>query len=55
VALPMAERPWMDATLSPDKRTELLLAAMTLEEKVRRLPLDPRPSCWRGWGAGTEL
>ena len=26
----------MDATLSPDKRTELLLAAMTLEEKVRR-------------------
>jgi beta-glucosidase len=30
-------RPWMDSTLSPDRRTEILLAAMTLEEKVAQL------------------
>ncbi|KRA83963.1 beta-glucosidase [Altererythrobacter sp. Root672] len=30
-------RPWMDATLSPEKRTELLLALMTLDEKVALL------------------
>eukprot|EP01050_Picozoa_sp_SAG11_P022320 SAG11_NODE_4192_length_2021_cov_3.484912_2_plen_114_part_00 len=34
---PVGARPWMDAALSPDKRTELLLAAMTLEEKVAQL------------------
>jgi beta-glucosidase len=32
-----AARPWMDATLSPEKRTELLLAQMTLDEKVALL------------------
>ena len=32
-----ATRPWLDATLSPDRRTALLLAQMTLEEKVAQL------------------
>ena len=27
-------RPWMDTSLSPDQRADLLLAQMTLEEKV---------------------
>ena len=35
-AVPIS-RPWMDATLSPDQRTELLLAVMTVEEKVAQL------------------
>lgn len=34
---PLNGRPWMDATLSPDERTALLLAAMTVEEKVAQL------------------
>jgi hypothetical protein len=36
-APPLTSRPWLDATLSPDKRTELLLAVMTVEEKVGQL------------------
>ncbi len=32
-----ADRPWSDATRSPEDRVELLLAAMTLEEKVGQL------------------
>jgi beta-glucosidase len=31
---PPATRPWEDATLAPEARTELLLGAMALEEKV---------------------
>lgn len=27
-------RPWMDASLSPERRAELLIAAMTLDEKI---------------------
>ena len=34
---PLTSRPWMDATLPPDKRVELLLAVMTVEEKVAQL------------------
>ena len=30
-------RPWMDASLKAGKRAELLLAAMTLEEKVGQM------------------
>lgn len=30
-------RPWMDGTLSPDRRAELLLAAMTPDEKIALL------------------
>jgi hypothetical protein len=29
-----ADRPWLDATCSPDERADALLAAMTLDEKV---------------------
>ena len=36
-APPVKDRPWMDSTLSPDKRTALLLAVMTIEEKVAQL------------------
>jgi beta-glucosidase len=38
-ALPdtVAARPWLDKAQTPDKRAELLLQAMTLEEKVRIL------------------
>lgn len=31
------DRPWMDKALTPDQRADLLLRAMTLEEKVRIL------------------
>ncbi|AJP71180.1 beta-glucosidase family protein [Sphingomonas hengshuiensis] len=34
---PVSEKPWADKTLTPDRRAELLLAAMTLEEKVALL------------------
>jgi beta-glucosidase len=33
-------RPWQDATLSPERRAELLLAAMTQEEKFRLIRSD---------------
>jgi Glycosyl hydrolase family 3 N terminal domain. len=32
-----AERPWMDSTLPPRERAEKLVAAMTLEQKIRQL------------------
>ncbi|HZR41369.1 MAG TPA: glycoside hydrolase family 3 protein, partial [Ktedonobacteraceae bacterium] len=32
-----AVRPWMDPSLSPDKRADLLLAQMTLDEKITML------------------
>jgi beta-glucosidase len=38
-----AEWPWQDGTLPPPERVELLLSAMTLEEKVGQLG-----SCWVG-------
>lgn len=34
------ERPWMDTSLSPDQRAELLLDAMTLEEKIELMTGD---------------
>jgi hypothetical protein len=36
-AEPLLDRPWMNGRLSPDKRTDLLLAVMTVEEKVAQL------------------
>lgn len=33
-APPPAEMPWLDATLPPERRAEVLLAEMTLEEKI---------------------
>lgn len=35
--VPDAERPWLNTALPPEKRAELLLQAMTLEEKVAQL------------------
>lgn len=32
-----AERPWMDSSLPPRERAEKLVAAMTLEQKIRQL------------------
>ena len=34
---PSAARPWMNASLSPDKRADLILTRMTLDEKVALL------------------
>ena len=39
-----ASRPWMRRSLRPEKRAELLLHAMTLEEKITMVHgVDPRP------------
>lgn len=39
-----ASRPWMRHSLRPEKRAELLLQAMTLEEKITMVHgVDPRP------------
>ncbi|WP_114560805.1 beta-glucosidase [Desertihabitans aurantiacus] len=35
-------RPWMDTSLSPDERAELLAAAMTLDQKVLLFSPDPQ-------------
>ena len=35
-----AERPWMDRSLSPDRRAELIVAAMTDDEKFRMIRAD---------------
>ncbi|HEY4294749.1 beta-glucosidase [Luteibacter sp.] len=35
-----AERPWMDRSLSPDRRAELMVAAMTDDEKFRMIRAD---------------
>lgn len=37
-------RPWLNTSLSPDQRADLLLAQMTLEEKVELMTGDPPPS-----------
>ncbi|WP_240147998.1 glycoside hydrolase family 3 protein [Luteibacter yeojuensis] len=39
-AAPPAERPWMDRSLSPDRRAELIVAAMTDDEKFRMIRAD---------------
>lgn len=33
-AKPAPKGPWMDETLSPDRRAELVIEQMTLEEKI---------------------
>ena len=35
--LPKVERPWMNTNLSPDKRADLVMKAMTLDEKIQLL------------------
>ena len=37
LSVPLYERPWMNASLSPDERAALLLGQMTLQEKVYML------------------
>lgn len=57
---PPAQKPWMDKTLSPDRRADLLTAQMTLDEKIllihggtnyevwfANIPSDPQ-SCLSG-------
>jgi beta-glucosidase len=39
-AAPAAKAPWMDAKLSPDRRAELVLAQMTLDEQIALLHGD---------------
>ena len=34
---PAAQRPWMDARLGPDRRADMLLAQMTMDEKIALL------------------
>ncbi|MGD0499922.1 MAG: glycoside hydrolase family 3 C-terminal domain-containing protein [Bryobacteraceae bacterium] len=40
-ASPAPARPWMDKTLPPDKRADLVIQEMTLDEKVQFLHGDP--------------
>jgi beta-glucosidase len=54
-------RPWMDASLKPKARAELLLAAMTIEEKVGQMTQAERgavsddPSLVTTWRLGSVL
>ena len=56
-----AERPWMDASRTPRARAELLLAQMTLEEKVGQMTQAERgavtgdPSLVATWRLGSVL
>src|SRR5689334_2006871 len=36
--------PWMNTSLSPEQRADLLIAQMTLEQKVEQLSNDTRPA-----------
>lgn len=55
----LSNRPWMDASLSSARRAQLVLRAMTLEEKFWQLfmaPGDPRSdSSWRHGAFGLQL
>ncbi|HVY84762.1 MAG TPA: glycoside hydrolase family 3 protein, partial [Caulobacterales bacterium] len=47
-----AAQPWMDATLTPDQRAELLLAQMTQAEKLTLVTgYWGSPAPWRQWDA----
>lgn len=60
VANPRAERsgvaaaadpsglPWMDSSLSPDARADLLIAAMTLDQKIQQIGNLPEPNTISG-------
>jgi beta-glucosidase len=56
-----AERPWMDASRTPRARAELLLARMTLEEKIGQMTQAERgavtgdPSLVATWRLGSVL
>ena len=36
--------PWMNTSLSPEARTELLVGAMTLDEKIQQIANRPLPN-----------
>src|SRR4051794_31504166 len=36
--------PWMDTSLTPEQRADLLIAQMTLEQKVQQISNDVRPA-----------
>src|SRR6476659_1044381 len=36
--------PWMNTALSPEQRADLLIAQMTLEQKVEQISNDTRPA-----------
>ena len=36
--------PWMDPSLSPEVRTELLLGTMSLDQKIEQMGNNPRPN-----------
>jgi beta-glucosidase len=61
VASAPAERPWMNASLTPRARAELLLARMTLDEKVGQMTQAERgavsddPSLVATWRLGSVL
>jgi beta-glucosidase len=44
VAQPGAGLPWMDTSLSPEQRADLLIPRMTLEQKVQQISNDTRPA-----------
>lgn len=41
---PVSDLPWMDTSLNPEERADLLIAQMTLEQKVRQISNDTRPA-----------
>ena len=43
----IVDKPWLNASLAVDARVALLLAAMTLDEKVAQLGYDISPSARR--------
>jgi beta-glucosidase len=45
---PAQQRPWMDTSLSPDQRAELVLTELTLDEKIDLL----HGNGMRGWAGG---
>ena len=55
---PAADRPWMNTSLSPDQRADMVLKQMTLDEKIELLhgngmsgwPGKPRPNWYLGNG-----
>src|SRR6201991_3209039 len=54
-AAPPAERPWMDRSLSPDRRAELIVAAMTDDEKFRLIRAGVGMASEKGPGPAEAL
>src|SRR3974377_2093550 len=63
---PPASRPWMNASLSPDERADLVVAQMTLDEKIQLVhgtgwgvlrdgdPVPPRSNLGAGYTPGID-